>query len=210
MSRDEQKSERRVKIIRAAKELFITKGLAGTSMSEIAKKIDLNVRTVYRYYKTKEELAFEIEIKIFEEMIEKLKTTSSIIKGKNGFEKISKLLTLTEKYYRSSENEIRFMGEFDYYFTGAYPYNALSDRFVEMMRTMDSPLRGYLKEGIIDGSIREDLDVPLTVETIENAMLALSQRIVSRGEHLEIEQEVPPAAMLTCLTNLLLNGIRNI
>ncbi|MBI9107827.1 MAG: helix-turn-helix transcriptional regulator [Spirochaetales bacterium] len=37
-------------MIRCAEDLFISKGLAGTSMPDIAGRADLNVRTLYRYY----------------------------------------------------------------------------------------------------------------------------------------------------------------
>lgn len=209
MSRDEQKNHRRKRIINAAEDLFLSCGLAASGMPDIAERSGLNVRTLYRYYKTKEELAFEIEIRIFENMIEKLKSASEIIEDGSGFEKISELLALMENYYRFSEDEIRFMGEFDHYFTGAYPYSELADRFVAMLRAMENPLRNFLEEGISDGSVRDDLDVDLTVGTIENALLALAQRIVTRGEHLEQEQRVNPSAMLPALVQLLLNGIEH-
>ncbi|MBI9107826.1 MAG: hypothetical protein JEZ04_13850 [Spirochaetales bacterium] len=73
-------------------------------------------------------------------MIEKLKIASEIITGKNGLEKVSEFLSMTGNYYQFSEDEIRFMGEFDHYFTGAYPYNILSDRFVTMLQAMANPL----------------------------------------------------------------------
>jgi len=209
MSRDEQKYRRREEILRTAEELFITRGLASTSMPDIAQRADLNVRTIYRYYKTKEELAFEIEIKIFENMIEKLQSAAQVISGKNGYVKTGELLSLIENYYRLSKDEIRFTGEFDHYFTGAYPYNSLSRRFVKMLRSINNPLRSFLDEGREDGSIRGDLDTELTVATIENTMLALAQRVVTRAEHLELEQGVSPAAMLPCLVQLIMSGIKS-
>ena len=209
MTREEQKSMRRELIVRAANELFITRGLSDTTMPEIAAHAGLNVRTVYRYFGTKEELAFTIEIMIFEEMFRKLGSASEVITGNSGFEKAREFLDLTENYYRFSEDEIRFMGEFDHYFSGEYPDSELSGRFVRMMREGSTPLRRFLTEGVEDGSVRPDLDVDTAASAIENSLLALAQRIVIRGKHLQREQGVVPGAMLPLLAGLILDGLKN-
>ncbi len=207
ISREVQKEQRREEIINAAEELFIAKGLSETSMPDIAKKVNMSVRTVYRYYKTKEELAFEIEIRILEKIIDKQGHSTKKIKGKNGYEKLKYMLCMKGDF--CSEEELRFMGMFDYYFTGAYPYNELSTKFVSMLQNMNNPIYDFILEGMKDGSIRKDIDARLTTRTIGNAMLALSQRILFRGEHLNEEQGGRSEKMAPCLIELILNGLSN-
>jgi len=48
--------ERRLAILEIAKELFITKGFAQTSMSEIAKQVGGSKATLYNYFSSKEDI----------------------------------------------------------------------------------------------------------------------------------------------------------
>lgn len=69
--RDEQKAERRQKILAAARTLFETRGFEKTTVDDIAAEAGLAWATVYKYYKTKGDLLWavvqpELE-RIFEE-----------------------------------------------------------------------------------------------------------------------------------------------
>ena len=54
--RKREKQERRRQIIDAARSLLFEKGLAATSINQIAKRAELGVGTIYFYYQNKEEL----------------------------------------------------------------------------------------------------------------------------------------------------------
>ena len=49
-------------IINSAFNVFITNGLFNTKMDDIAKEANLTRRTLYRYFDTKESLAYEVMI----------------------------------------------------------------------------------------------------------------------------------------------------
>lgn len=55
--RTEKKKRSRVQLIRAANTLFGRKGYQHTKLDEVAEVADLHVQTLYRHFKTKEELA---------------------------------------------------------------------------------------------------------------------------------------------------------
>ena len=61
------KENTRNKIIQNAMAVFLNKGLFETVMDDIAEASDLTRRTLYRYFKTKEDLAYEVVILILEE-----------------------------------------------------------------------------------------------------------------------------------------------
>ncbi len=57
---DSKMTEKQVKILQAAIEIFSEKGYAATSTSEIARKAGVAEGTIFRHYKTKKDLLFSI------------------------------------------------------------------------------------------------------------------------------------------------------
>lgn len=57
---DKKKTDKQVKIIEAAIEIFSEKGFAATSTSEIAQKAGVAEGTIFRHYKTKKDLLLSI------------------------------------------------------------------------------------------------------------------------------------------------------
>ena len=56
----------REKIIRAAAKLIIDKGVANTSLADIAKEVGISKGTLYYYYSTKGDLIFDISVRHME------------------------------------------------------------------------------------------------------------------------------------------------
>ena len=52
-----QNSDKRERLIEAAKRLFYSRGFAGTSLADVAEEAEIAVGNVYYYFKTKEQLA---------------------------------------------------------------------------------------------------------------------------------------------------------
>jgi len=177
--RQVQKEKRKKDILDVARDAFMTDGIMNTTMNEIAKRAKITRRTLYRYYKTKEELAFEIEIMLFKEFYDfQYKVFQQLIG--NGLEKIELFLHGMADYVEENPNVIKFSGEFDYYFKGEYPYLELTERFKNMISSNDYMMEDLIREGQKDGSIREDIDPVLTGLTINNVLLSLSQKILIR------------------------------
>jgi AcrR family transcriptional regulator len=58
--KERQKEELRVKILQAAKELFMVKGFEDTSIRNIAEKIEYSPTTIYLYFKDKDDIFFAL------------------------------------------------------------------------------------------------------------------------------------------------------
>ena len=75
--------ETRKKLVRAARQLFISQGYDNTTLEEIAHAAGLHVQTLYRHFGTKQDLARAGDIywlELFEEAIEKRDRTQSTFK----------------------------------------------------------------------------------------------------------------------------------
>ncbi|MDA8135543.1 MAG: TetR/AcrR family transcriptional regulator [Desulfobacteraceae bacterium] len=55
-----EKTDRKAQILGAARTLLFSKGLAGTSVNAIAALVELSVPAIYRYYKNKDEIIFDL------------------------------------------------------------------------------------------------------------------------------------------------------
>ena len=189
-------------IIACAEEMFIQNGFVGTDMGEIAQKAGVDKRTIYRYFKSKEALAFVIWGQVLEMVLEKGMTAT----GKNGYEKLADSLALYVETALAHPEIIRFLGEFDHLFSGDYPDVEEAKLFVDYVKTHENAFSIYLKEGVRDKSIRDDLDIALTASTLSNIMIALCQRVIIRDKHLSEEQgysaEVLPQAVQIILDGL--------
>ncbi|MFT4145944.1 MAG: TetR/AcrR family transcriptional regulator [Mobilitalea sp.] len=58
--REEQKEQRRVEILNAGLELFVTKGYMETKISDIAKKVSMSTGLLFHYFESKEKLYMEL------------------------------------------------------------------------------------------------------------------------------------------------------
>jgi AcrR family transcriptional regulator len=206
--RQEMKEKRRDEILNAARELFITKGLTETTMDNIAAEVKITRRTLYRYYKTKEELAFEIEIMLFEELYDFQNEVYKKLEG-NGLKKIELFLNEMANYVEANSSVIKFSCEFDYYFRGEYPYLELTNRFKNMISSNDYMLEQLIRDGIEDGSIRQNIDPVITGLTISNVLLSLSQRVLIREKHLDEEQGVASREMIWHQFKLFIYSLEN-
>ncbi|MBL7932030.1 MAG: TetR/AcrR family transcriptional regulator [Bacteroidia bacterium] len=67
--KEREKEEMRKKIIDVAFDMFLEDGFEGTSLREIAKRIEYSPATIYLYYKDKDALFFDIQKKCFLKLV---------------------------------------------------------------------------------------------------------------------------------------------
>jgi AcrR family transcriptional regulator len=176
-------------IIDTSVKVFLEKGLFKTSMDDIAKEAGLTRRTLYRYFDTKEDLAFEASIILLSDWNSYHNTIFTNLKG-DGMARFDYFLKKLMDYMESRINVMKFIGEFDFYFQDDVDKGPCSDsleRFGNIILESDVLLTNLILTGIEDGSIRKDIDVKLIVATISNVLWSFGQRIAIRGHIIERE-----------------------
>jgi AcrR family transcriptional regulator len=207
IEREQNKEQRKNEIISIAKKMFIEKGYNKSTMSDIAKEAKISRKTLYRYYNSKEEIALEIEISAFKVYIEYQKDVLKNLKG-NGFNKLSTYLKNMDNIIDDFKELIVFTGFFDNYFIDDYPETNATKEFIELIETSNKPINELIEEGMEDGSIRNDINSLYVANTISNSILAMSQRVYTRYQHLNDEQHIDARKMISCQIELFLNGIK--
>lgn len=160
--KEREKEQRKNAILDVAEKLFFSKGFDSVSMEEIANEVELGKGTLYLYFKNKDSLFFAITLRKMREAHEivveytKLKVSGrekSILIG----ERCSKFIQENQEFYRmlcaNGPKLFRKKGN--------------KDKVAVMEQTKEEILmmRDVYKEGMDDGTIRNDID-PLILSFI--------------------------------------------
>lgn len=209
--RDEErvknKEASRSNIVSVSKELFLRNGFSQTNMADIATQAKISRKTLYRYFSSKEEIAMEIELEVFEIFVKVQEHYIKSLVG-NGYEKLTKYLEKLDQMVDEYSQLLRFTGMFDTYLVGEYPNTESQKAFTHLISKVDQPFIGFITEGISDGSIVTDTEVKYLARTISNSFLALAQRIVTRQTHLNQEQDIDSRKILSVQRALFLKALR--
>jgi len=166
-----EKEQRKKEIIDAAETLFFSREYDDVSMDEIANIVELNKATLYRYFKNKEALFSAIVlrgIRILNKMYRECMETQ--VPG------MTKVALLEETYYRFTCQHPDYQRLIKYY--GMERFNTENPGFTGILEEFSMSRRFWqdaVREGIDDGTIRNDIDsVLLTIYLMITQMSILS------------------------------------
>ncbi len=154
--KEREKLARRQSIISAAKELFFEKGYQMTTMEKIAEKAELSKRTLYLYFKNKDDLYISVTIEGFlllEENMIKAESREISIE-----DKIKALYFVMVDHCLANKEYFRI---FEFFFTDQARENIppkLNDTINEHVWKCLNSGKEVVEEGIDAGVFREDLD----------------------------------------------------
>ncbi|KAA3609802.1 MAG: TetR/AcrR family transcriptional regulator [Calditrichaeota bacterium] len=185
--KEREKHQRRNDIINAAEKLFFSKGLANTTMDEVAKEAEYSKGTLYLYFKSKEDLYLAITVrgmKILEKMFREALKVSE-----NG---LCKSRRMGETYFEFAHKYPNYFNSMVYFETSDIQIdnNENAQTCEEQVNRTLQPVVEAVQEGINDESIRSDLD-PLQVATVMWAHCTGIITVISqRGSHIEEQHGV--------------------
>ncbi|MDQ1253260.1 MAG: hypothetical protein QG646_2410 [Euryarchaeota archaeon] len=156
--KEREKEQRKNVILDAAEKLFFSKGFDSVSMEEIAKEVELGKGTLYLYFKSKDSLFFAIISRKWIEFGKIL--TEKMSQVKTGFEKIQILIRWYIEYAQKNADYNDMATTF-----GPQLFQRIDAEDARMMMEVSMkyiPLvHAAVREGIEDGSVRNDLDPTL-------------------------------------------------
>ena len=180
--KEREKEQRRKDIIDAAEKVFFEKGLNNSTMDEVAKEAELSKGTLYLYFKSKEEIHFEIKRRAFN--ILKKMFQKSISENRNGFENCMEI----GKAY------VDFVNRHRHYYKAIIHFESndcavceFQDKFENFFKE-DNPLILFVQiinQGIEDNTIRDDIPANALAQMLWAQMTGILQFIATKQKILE-------------------------
>ncbi len=216
---DNLKQTRIRHIIKCSFSLFAHHGMDEVSMNEIAKESEIGVASLYRYFKTKDDLAIECAIYAWNHETEIFRSVfkNTDFEGKSGYEQLRLLLQCFCRAINEEGEFFRFIYYFDAY---VRKQNVSVERLSKYEETI-SGLKGFvmstLEKGEKDGSInfkKSDNKVLSSASnsqmyfTMFHALFSMAQKLSLSGDMLYMDREVQHDTQIDILINLILDSIR--
>ncbi len=198
--------KRRNNLLEIAEDFFIEHGLHASTMEDIAAAAGISRQTVYRYYGSKEEIAFAVEIRVLKRIytrIEELFTTANGLGMEGLYEMSSELIS---SFVIEYERELKFTGVFDTYFQ-QYPDSSFYEEMKSVLKNFENPFTNMINYEVTHNHIELEYPAELIGEMISNSLLSLCQRVLLRRETLKEEYGTDPVIMVPIQLKLFIKGL---
>lgn len=207
----EQKERRKDEVISAAVEVFKEKGIENSKMTDIAEKAEVGVASVYRYFKTKPDLAVEVAIKFWNMEINSIYTEfdKDNINKLIGIEKLKTILNVFVNLYNNHKDFVRFLEEFDNYVIKEQIPSEKLENYEKSIINLKNIIFEALEEGKVDGSIRSDIDNEVFYITVSHSLMTLAQKLILRGNILKSDSDVSGESQIKLIIDMAVNYIQN-
>lgn len=199
------RDNQRLRILEAAERLFIRDGIDKVNLSDIAREARLTRNTVYEYFPSKQEVAWAILQKIFEQG----RAGIEGLPGENGFQRLEQFMLRMVTRLEAQSEHMRFVVEFN----SLYAREASAERMRQVTgRTgpeSDNLVSQLIRQGIADGSIRPDLDADLASAAVWNLLSGMNTRFALLGSLISEEYGQPASVIYQEICRAFLRGIQS-
>lgn len=205
--RERERQQRRNSIIDAAEKVFFTKGIDAAIMDEVAEVAELSKGTLYLYFKSKEELHFAINMRAANMLYHFFE--KAVDKAVSGLQNVKNIGLAYIQFAKKQPDHFKALMYFENKETSDFYEN--NEDFIRHMKENDAMeiFTGVVKEGIRDGSIRNDIPVDIICQNLwamaSGVLLHLSTRKDKIPKH--TENQILFEEMMNGFFNIVQNGL---
>lgn len=175
-----QVDEQRQHILDTAEALFLEKGIANTSMVELARAVGITKVTLYRYFANKDEIAIQIQIR----MLKKVRAVVKPTVEEYTREEMKQTVRAHLENYNQLQDAYRFMGMFDQIYLDNPADKELVAWTKEQLESSDWRDAEH-KKG------RERYPNPSERSVISSALIWFLEKMALRGELTWADSSIP-------------------
>ena len=201
-----EKEQRIQEILNAARILFINKGYSNTTMLDIAQESELSRRTIYLYFKSKEEISYHVMNDAYALLLHRLQISVEGI-DKNAYSRMKRLCDAYLDFYRNDFDQLVFTLLFDY---RVKPEDTTDGEARECLKTIHSITRlivGIMKDGQEDGSLIR-VDNPLkTAFTYMTMIQSTLQKLAVRKNWIAVKYDLTGREIMEEMFRIMLFSI---
>ena len=173
LTMEKYKNKNIEKVLKVTFELTSSKGIQNVTFNEIATTAKIGVASIYRYFKNKDNLISECAIYYLRNIINDImKTVNSIsFKEKTAIDEFEELLNFYIKYFEKHIDFLKFLNEFDTYFTYNKMDKKIEETYNNLFLSFYEIAQKIFDKGIIDKSFKEGLDFKTIYFTVASSLL---------------------------------------
>ncbi len=200
------RERQRTRILSAAEKLFTERGIDRVTMAELTTASGLQPSTMYQYFSNKNGIVWAIVGNIMTKA--SIRSSDADGRSTSGLDKIVAFLDYMADELSNQQAQVRFMAQFDAMYARDWPVERLLTLGSESGNMMSEVFRELIREGMVDGSLRSDLDPDLTMQAVGNAAVGTQRRLASLGNKVELEYGQPIDRLFREMIRIIVLGLR--
>jgi AcrR family transcriptional regulator len=204
--KERERQTRENEIIEAAKEVFCSRGYYDASMDEISQKAQFTKRTIYQYFKNKDDLFFAVMVRVYNQLLEYLKKGWS--NDHSGFVKLNDCCLEYDRFYRDFPNALKLLNDVGYVAKKAEQSQAFHD-FMKTNDLLFCNISELIEEGKQDGSIKQGVPSIKTAYSLVYMITGFFNQLSATGQTFTAHFNINSEDFIVSSLELLLNSIRN-
>jgi len=192
-------------IMSAAEKLFLEKGVASTTVDDIANASEYSKRTIYAYYTNKDDILYHVVLKGLVRLKQDL--TEALLGQDDFLEQYRAICCAMEKYQARNPQSSNSVNQMK---TGDIDINALPPAVVKILEAgaeINALLAGYIERGKRQGIVRADVEPMKTVYVMWGSITSLLSLAQNKGEFLEKEFSASTESFLEYGYKQIINSI---
>lgn len=191
-------------VLGVAENLFMTRNISDVTIKDIADEAGVGEATVYRYFKTKNNIVIQCAMNlgkgVFEEYFE-------LSKGKTGLEKLDIFYNAYLKIFKKSPGHFYFIKEFDAFMCSRGEVSLLEYETSLVSQFKDIFMEAY-ELGLKDGTVKEIKNIDVFYFSTTHSLLELCKKLSMKKGILEQDKALKKTGEIKCLISIILNTLQ--
>ena len=197
-------------ILITAENLFLSKGIKSTTLSDIAKQSRMMRSTLYKYFKNKDEILWELQHQKMQDIGNQMKEADQTM-HLTAYQRYELFLDILYQSFLSNPRNFLFLDLFN----ETYQKNTISkekSHYCQYFKDNDfgtGDCMYFLIKDFYDGSINPSLHPKETAISIIYGALGILNKIGNNNPWIPIKYGMDTSVLVQTSFQLLLNGIQN-
>lgn len=208
--KEQEKEIKRNDIIDAAERVFFSKGYEQATMDEVAKEAEYSKRTIYVYFNSKEQIYFEIMIRGYHLLIDKIEKVLANNPPQNALDDLRSIFFTFFKFHQ--EEPAYFKAIMEYETKESIEQPGSEQQSEAECYQLGEQLFGYLykalQKGTEEGTIKDGLDKEITALSLWACTIGIYNTADKKGAYLKKYHQIDTQSFVNESFHLFLHLIR--
>lgn len=190
--------------------VFSERGIENTKMTDIAEISNIGVATIYRYFKTKAEIAIRVGLLFWEDvrinLLKRISCDSYI--NKTGYEQMVCLTQFYMDMYDNNKNLFKFIYYLDNYIIQERIDKERLKDYEDSIVAIKNVAMSSIKKGQEDGSIKKDINGEEIYIVSVHSLVTLCQKLIIENDILSIDDRISDKKQIDIFIEMILFYIK--